>query len=213
MRRLGVGNGGGGDRPLRAQLVVALVVGLILLAVPLYLWRRPSAAEGRAPDAGVVPLEVPSVVEAGAAIIANPDAAKLDEKVSLGPAQRVKCSASPTTRGQEGELCDALPFFEEALAKAIYQSIDCAPKTSKEGTVNYVLTVDFRAKRLHVYPGASGQWKGPQARRSAACVKKALPKPDWKSITHQYAFYSLAILATYPAPNKIPGPPGAPTFE
>ncbi|MFO0565404.1 MAG: hypothetical protein U0263_07065 [Polyangiaceae bacterium] len=49
LRRLGVGGGGGGggDRPFRAQLVVALVVGLVFLAVPLYLWRRPSGNEQR----------------------------------------------------------------------------------------------------------------------------------------------------------------------
>src|SRR5262245_8869391 len=51
LRRLGVGGGGsGGDRPLRAQIVVALVIGLMLIAVPLYLWRRPSASDQAAPD-------------------------------------------------------------------------------------------------------------------------------------------------------------------
>jgi len=41
VRRLGVGSSGGGDRPLRAQVIVALVCTAMLIAVPLYLLRKP----------------------------------------------------------------------------------------------------------------------------------------------------------------------------
>src|SRR3954465_1696477 len=49
---------GGGERPVRLQIIIALVAGLILVAVPLYLWRRPrpesipSAAAAALIDAG-----------------------------------------------------------------------------------------------------------------------------------------------------------------
>src|SRR5690242_10600902 len=33
----------GYDRPARLQMIVALVLGLVLVAIPLYLWRRPRA--------------------------------------------------------------------------------------------------------------------------------------------------------------------------
>lgn len=204
LRRLGVGGrSGGSDRPLRAQLVVALVGSLIVLAVPLYLWRRPSAEETVKPDAEPV-KEMASQVKALDA--GEKDAEVKDERVKLGEAQKVKCSASRAARGQEGALCDSLPFFEESLKKAIRDNVECAPRTGKPGTLNYVLDVDFTRKTLHVFPGASGEWKGPQARRSAQCVFRSLPQPKWQEIRRQYRFYRIAIMASYM-------PPKSPMFE
>jgi hypothetical protein len=215
LRRLGVGDGGSsGDRPLKAQLVVALVAVLVLLAVPLYLWRRPSASSQADLDAGTgAAKQLPSVIEAGAQVIADRDAALAQERVKLGTPQRVGCGASPRDRSQEGSLCDSLPFFEQALAKAIRDTVDCAPRAKEEGTINFVLNVYFTNKSVHVFPGASGKWKGRQARQAAVCVEKALAPAPWASIQHQYRYYTLAILATYPPPEPIVGPPGAPAFE
>lgn len=213
LRRLGVGGGGGGDRPIRAQLVVALTAGLILLAVPLYLWRRPAGTENLPKDAGEIPVQTaPVLAEAGAAVVKEAEA-KVLEPVQLSKAQQVKCSASPGAKGQEGALCDRLPFFEEALGKAIKDTVDCAPKTGRRGNVNYVLAVDFRRRSLRVYPGRSGQWKGPQAKKSAQCVRRALPKPEWGAIRHQYSYYLVAVLATYPAPHELQSPSGLPSFD
>lgn len=197
MRRLGVGSASGADRPLRAQLVVALVALLVLVAVPLYLWRRPSEAEPEVPatSASVVAPAMPTVTG---------DDGGLNERVSLAPAQRIKCSASQRATGQEGNLCDQLRFFEDALSKAIRENTDCAPEG--EGTINYVLRVDFKQQSVHVYPGASGKWKGPAARKATKCVKRALPAPPWTSIQHQYQFYQIAILATY-RPRQSAGAP------
>jgi hypothetical protein len=192
---------------LRAQIIVALVVVLILIAVPLYLWRRPNGD-----DSESVSSATPPAASASAPTSVTDPA---HERVKLAPAQRVRCSASPTTSGQEGQLCDSLPFFEDALAKAIRENVGCAPRADADGTINYVLTVDFDNRRLHVYPGRSGTWKGPQARRAATCIKKQLATPDWPSIKHQYRYYMIAILATYPAHKEEapPGPDGAPIFE
>lgn len=219
LRRLGVGGGGGGERPLRAQLVIALVVGVVLLAVPLYLWRRPSGAENAPADAG-------SAKDGGAAAPADAatsspapgDAgANKEERVKLAEVQRVKCGASSRGAGQEGGLCDRLPFFEEGLVKAIRDNADCAPKATKGGgTINYVLTIDFTGRRVNVFPGASGSWKGPAARKAAQCVKRTLPAPDWTTLQHQYKYYSVAVLATYapPAPPAAPAVgTAAPLFE
>lgn len=205
LRRLGVGGsggggGGGGDRPIRAQVVVALVALLVVLAVPLYLLRRPSGEENAAPAVSASSSAAPLF----SAAVPEPDSGK-PERVSLGAVQREKCSASRTARGQKGDLCDKLPFFEEALAKAIRENVDCAPKTGKAGTLNYVLTIDFSSQRLDVFPGASGQWKGPQARRAAKCVERSLPAPQWNAITHQYRYYMVAILASYPSPDALLG--------
>jgi hypothetical protein len=189
-----------------------LVALLVLLAVPLYLWRRPSGTENVAEesDAGPVASALPAVVDGQ---VIAPDAAPAEERVRLAAVQKVKCAASARSRGQEGNLCDSLPFFEEALAKAIRENVDCAPRTGKEGTINYVLKIDFTKRQVSVFPGASGAWKGPQARRAAKCVKRSLPAPQWNAIQHQYRYYMIAILATYPVPSAIKGPPGSPVFD
>lgn len=227
-RRLGVGSSTR-DRPLRAQIVVALVAAIILIAVPLYLLRRPGGKSAARPgasaglDAGLAPAPQSS---AGPAL-SQLDAGKPIERLRVGPLQHVRCGAS-AGGGHEGNLCDSVPFFEEALSKAVRESPDCAPKLNEAGTVNYVLTVDFQRKALHLFPGASGQWRGKQARRAINCVKRAFVAPDWSNTQHQYRFYTIAVLATYlpvnggvpsVAPSAAPGvvqphnPLGTPNFE
>ncbi len=203
LRRLGVGGGSGGDRPIRAQLVIALVAVLVLLAVPLYLLRRPSPEDAGAdpsPSASAFAPTVPVETE---------EKHPFDERLKLAEPLRVKCASSARASGQRGALCDQLPFFEGALAAAIRQTVDCAPRTGKTGTLNYVLRVDFDKKDIHVFPGASGSWKGPQARRAAQCVRQALAPAKWETMPHQYRYYEIAILSTY----EPPSPTSAPMFE
>ena len=207
LRRLGVG-GNGGDRPLRAQLVVALVALLILIAVPLYLWRRPT---GDANSGGASASASAALLLASALAEARLEAGVQEDRVELGAIQKVKCSASQRAKGQEGALCDELSFFETALSQAIVDNVGCAPQVASGGTINYVLQIDFRRRAVNVFPGASGSWKGPQAKRATQCVKRSLPSVDWDSIQHQYNYYMLAIMATYPDPNRV-GKPGESTL-
>lgn len=173
---------------------------LLLIAVPMYLLRRPAssgpgnpAASGNVTDPGLIR----STLDAGGP---SPD-------IEFSEPQRVLCSAAPGRKGNEGPLCDRLPVLERALISSIKANVDCAPRTGKAGSINYVLTVDFTHTRLNVFPGASGQWKGPQAKASAECVEKGLPKVKWEDIPHRYRYYMIAILASYPAPNPLEGFP------
>lgn len=200
VRRLGVGSSSGADRPLRAQVVVALVCAAMLIAVPLYLWRKPSTKTAPAlasASASARPGLVPAIRVPPAIASAAPAA-----RVTLGAVQKVRCGASAAASPNEGSLCDSLGPFEEALKRAIVTSEDCAPKSKLKGSINYVLTVDFTRKKLHVFPGASGEWRGKQARRATSCVNAAVKVPDW-NVAHQYRFYAIAIMATYA------GPPGS----
>jgi hypothetical protein len=113
----------------------------------------------------------------------------------------------------EGGMCDALPALEKALGAAIKATVDCAPKQKEEGSINFVMSVDFTARKLHAFPGASGSWRGPLARKASDCVNRALPLPDWGAMPHQYRYYWIAILATYPSPSSLSVPAGTPTFE
>jgi len=198
IRRLGVRSSTNIDRPIRAQVVLAFMGALILLAIPLYLLRSPAPEEkeeGKPAPVGFAP-----------SVPAGTETKEEEKRFSLAETVRVSCSSRQGVPGKSGRLCDKLPFFEKALQMAIAESIDCAPRTGDGGSLNYVLTVDFTKNKLHVFPGASGSWKGPQARRATTCVKKALPPPDWEKISHNFRYYELAILATYtpPAPTDVP---------
>jgi hypothetical protein len=211
-RRLGTGGSpGGGERLLRTQLVIAFILGTTILAVLLYLWRRPSAAPRDAHDAVTEPSSSPSSL--APAIVRTPVAPKEKApapRVKIGTAQRLKCGASPRALVGESGVCDSLPSFEQALAKAIDEKVDCAPKAKEEGSVNYVLTVDFRTHDLHLFPGRSGSWHGKQAKGATECVRKALSAPAWDTMIHQYRYYVIAVLATYP---KQTAEDGLPNFQ
>jgi hypothetical protein len=202
LRRLGVRSSSQLDRPIRGQTIIAVSVLVVLIALPLYLLRRP-AEKVAAEESGRAPTNfLPSVP-------ASPKEPAVDSRVSLGTPEKVRCGASPTAVGQSGRLCDSLPFFEAGLSDAIKNAVDCAPRTREGGTLNYVLKIDFSQKQLHVFPGASGGWRGPQARHATKCVKLGLKAPDWDKIEHQYRYYEIAILATYRAPE----PSTTPLFE
>lgn len=195
LKRLGLGGSGGPDRPLRAQLVVAGVAVLVLLTIPLYLLKSPGNDQAADP-------ETSSTAQPKAGLIRTVvDAGAPKSKVVLGPIERVRCSAAPDRKGNEGTLCDALPQLEKALLAAIEKNVGCAPQTGQEGSINFVMTVDFKKQRLHVFAGASGQWKGPQAKTAAKCVRQDLPEVAWDTLVHRYRYYVLAVLATYPAPE------------
>lgn len=205
-RRLGVGGSpSSGERLVRAQLVIALVCGFTLLAVVLYLWRRPGAVEHAAndPSEGSSASASPSAGAPSPGVILR---TKVDEEkkpvptMKLGAVQHVKCGASPRLMAGDNHFCDSLPFFEQALTKAVTDgATTCPPKSKDEGTISYVLIVDFPNKQLRMYPGRSGSWRGPQAKKTVDCVKRSLPSPAWETMAHQYRYYMLAALASYPA--------------
>jgi hypothetical protein len=201
LRRLGVKSAAQIDRPIRGQTILAMAVAVLIIALPLYLLRRPRSPTATAREQ-VPTTFVPSVPSV-------PTEPKRDERLILGPIERVRCGPSPGAVGQAGRSCDALPFFEQALTEAIDNAVDCAPRTREGGTLNYVLKIDFAQKQMHVFPGASGSWRGPQARHATKCVKHGLKAPEWDKIEHQFRYYELAILAKYQAPAA----PSAPLFE
>ena len=211
-RRLGTGGTpGGGVRLLRTQLAIAFVLGTTILAVLLYLMRRPSAVDRDARD---TPAEASaSAAPVAPAIVRTPVTPKEKPpvpRVKIGAVQHVKCGASPKLFAGESSLCDSLPFFEQALTKAIDEKVDCAPKAKEEGSINYVMIVDFRTHDVRVYPGRSGSWRGKQAKQAAECIKRALPAPTWDGLIHQYRYYTFAVLATYP---KQAAEDGLPNFQ
>jgi hypothetical protein len=198
VRRLSAGTSG--ERPIRAPLVVGFALVLALVAVPLYLLRRPGGS--------ALPTRTDSSRSGfGGVIRAEPDAGAWASDVLLGPLQRVRCGASPNQTSGEGGLCDALPLLEGALRQSIQSNVDCAPRADKEGSINYVLEVDFSSNRLNVFAGQSGSWRGSRARKAVTCVLRSLPPLPWVDVAHQHQYYAIAILATYPAADSSDGLP------
>ena len=190
---------GGGDRPVRVQIIIALVAGMILVAVPLYLWRRPKpesipsadaavAADGGAPDSGANPPVF--------AIAAGPP------PVSLSSFSTIRCQ-NPGPGKTAPERCDHVTFFEDGLARAIRENTACAPTGKSQVTVSFVYEFDFKTKKTNLFSGKSSSVKKEKVKELLRCVKRALPKPDWPTIPHQYARYKINVSATYPSVSPV----------
>jgi hypothetical protein len=187
---------GGSERPVKLQLIIALVAGLILVAVPLYLWRRPRPEPIPSADA--------AVADAGAPVVASPvvafDAGA--SGITLSPFTTLKCE-SPGPGHTPPERCDHVSTFEDALSRAIRESGSCAPASKTSYTVSFVLESDFRRKKVQLFAGKSSSIKREKARELLRCVKRVLPNPDWTSIPHQYARYKVNVVATYPPSDSF----------
>ncbi len=184
----------------RWQRIGGVAVGILLIAVPLYFWRRPRAVvEGQetkdaAPevDAAAPPAAAPEAPDAAAD--AGPPGA------SVGPARILECHDSGAKRTAPVD-CDHLPPLEAAIGNAILATASCVPKSSGGGTVEYVIDVSFARKRTPFYVTAPREGRTlKNAHVAAACavaVKRALSSAPL-DLPHQHGRYKLAVSATYP---------------
>jgi hypothetical protein len=176
-------------------MIIGLVVGLVLVAVPLYLWRRPEQASEVAPkpedaDAGVTTVDgvVPYIPLVDASASSN---------VELSPFKNLRCM-DPGPGKTPPERCDHITWFEDALARAIRENTSCAPSTKTGATISFVMDVDFRRKQLKLYRGKSSSVPEKESKELFRCVKRAMPTPEWGSVPHQHARYVVNATATYP---------------
>jgi hypothetical protein len=179
---------------VRLQIIIALVAGLILVAVPLYLWRRPKPESIPSADAAVADAGAYAV---NAALFPAADAGAL-ASVTLSPFTTIKCE-NPGPGTTPPERCDHITFFEDALARAIRDNGPCAATGKTPGTVSFVLDMDFRRKRTNLYVGKSTTVKRAKTKELVRCVTRAIPTPDWGTIPHQYVRYKVNVIATFPA--------------
>src|SRR4051812_32324580 len=188
---------GGGERPVRLQIIIALVAGLILVAVPLYLWRRPRES---IPSADAAVVAHPGPVAKPSPIVAFD--AGTPGGIQVSPFTTIKCE-NPGPGKTPPERCDHLTRFEDGLARAIRENASCAPSTKTQFTVSYVMDADFRRKKLTLFAGKSSSLKREKLKDLLRCVKRAMPTPDWGTIPHQYARYKVNVVATYPASDSF----------
>ncbi|MBI4701321.1 MAG: hypothetical protein HY744_09210 [Deltaproteobacteria bacterium] len=192
-RRLGAG----AEHPVRVQMIIALVAGLVLVAVPLYLWRRPEPVPERGVPSAVVDAGGRAPDAAAPSYGTIVDAAAVTPAVKLGPFKTLRC-ADPGPGKTPPERCDHITFFEDALTRAIRDNGLCAPSRKAGVTVSFVLEMDFRRKRTKLFWGKSSSLPRGQLKELFGCVERALPSPDWGSIPHQHARYVVSVPASYP---------------
>jgi hypothetical protein len=178
-------------------MIVALILGLVLVAIPLYLWRRPRAesisATGSA-DSGVDPNA------AGAPTTTAPPS---EDKPTIGEVKSILCQ-DPGPKKTAPEQCDHIADVEKAFAKAIEDTASCVPKDAGGGTIQYVADVSFKRKALNVATPKEGRTMK-NAKVVSACqsaVKSKLQALSLDAIQHAHARYKIAITAGYPGSVK-----------
>jgi len=177
-------------------MIIALVAGLVLVAVPLYLWRRPEP--GADADAMAAALDGGAVAPGGTVpYVPLVDASAASPKVKLSPFKTIRC-VDPGPGKTPPERCDHISFFEDALARAIRDNVLCGPSTKTGATVSVVMDMNFRKKKLKLYRGKSSTISKTRTKELFRCIERAMPTPEWGSIPHQHARYVVNVKATYP---------------
>ncbi len=209
---------GGSERPVKVQIIIALVAGLVLVAVPLYLWRRPQPETIPSADAATAspappgsfggpmpgpgsqlsPGSVPGAPLPGGG--ASPDAGT-GSRIEIAPVKTLKCQ-DPGPGRTPPERCDSIRFFEESLTRAIRESQACAPSSKSSFVVSFVLETTFSKKRQSLFLGKSTTLSKAKRKDLLRCVERALSAPDWDRIPHQHAKYTIDAVATYP-PSQV----------
>jgi hypothetical protein len=187
------------DRPVRAQLAAALLVGLVLVATGLYLWRRPhtppdaSAAESASASAAALLLADAAVITP-APVDAGPASA-----VTLSDARVLGCH-DRGPRKTPADQCDHLASIEQALSRAIEQSAACVPSSAGGGSIEYVADVSFLRHKVKVLLPRAGRSvhdrKAIQA--CASSVREAMQTVSIEGVDHQHARYQISVTASYP---------------
>jgi hypothetical protein len=181
------------DRLARLQMIVALFLVLVLVAIPLYLWRRPRAES------------IPVSMASNAAIAAPPPSAApaAEEKVILGEAKTLSCH-DPGPKKTLPEQCDHVAPFEKALAAAIEESAACVPRDAGGGTILFVADVNFKKKHATVSTPKEGRTlKNPKVvPLCERAVKSRLLSVPLDGFKHEHARYRISMTATYPGAVK-----------
>jgi hypothetical protein len=188
------------DGPARLQMIAVVLLGVVLVAVPLYLWRRPrsvepsaqadaSAPEGAAPDASDTTVEIDAGPPPG---------------VRLSDARVIECHDTGTKKTPT-EQCDPLPAFSKAFAEAILAAKDCMPPSAGPGSITYMADVSFSRKKSPVNVTLPKDGRSYRAVKTvagcSAAVKSVMSATSLEGMTHAHTRYKIAIIATYPVPD------------
>ncbi len=182
---------------MRVQLAVALVVGVVLVASGLYLWRRPrlpvdpSAAESASAEGPALPAE-------GGGIVSGVVDAGPPSRVHLSDPRVVACMDRGLKKTPPDQ-CDHIKPVEEALTHAIEQTATCVPTAGPTGTIEYVADVSFTRHKLRILLPKAGRSVSDRKIVSAcaAAVRSAVQGVALEGMDHTHARYKISLTATY----------------
>ncbi len=185
------------QRPPRGQLVASAVLGMILVAGGLYLWRRPrSGADGAAAGA---PSASALAVEDSHAPLALVDAGSGEPAPVKVSEARVLACHDKGSRKTPAEQCDHVTAVEQALAQAIEQSAACGSSTPAGGTIEYVADVSFLRRKVRISLPRGG--RSVRDRKvigaCATAVREAMDAVPLDAADHEHARYTISVVATY----------------
>ena len=212
--------GGRVQRDVRLQAALALLVGIALVAVPLFIWgrgRNKSASTSASTSASLSSDDAgpPTVIfgDAGASVTIDAGG----RPVAFGEARYVKCQ-DPGPGKTAPEQCDHLGPIEELVTKTIAEkTATCMALPTTSQIVNVVVDVSFKKKRVVVKAGKDGSTMPAKDRTKAiACMMKGMAAPNWDTVGHAHQRYLFQFLTTFGAGApvavpSIPPPPPGPT--
>jgi hypothetical protein len=184
------------------QTIAALLAGILLFAVPLYLWRRPrSAVSQTRPDTAL--LE--AVRDGGAAVAAAPETVR-PLPVKLADARVLECH-DRGSRKTSPDQCDHVLSFEKALGDAIEAAHDCVPADAGAGSIQYLADLSFGRRRHPVTLALPRDGRSFQnaklVKECAAGVRARISTFPVTNLQHAHARYKISVVATY-GPQSSP---------
>lgn len=211
--------GGRVQRDVRLQAALALVVGIAVVAVPLFIWRGNKKHEDRAAAAASASASA-SAEDAGAPVVSFGDAgASLSvdaggRTISFGEPRYLKCQDPGPTK-TTADKCDHLGTLEELVTKTITERVaTCLPSLATSQTVNFVVDVSFKRKKMRIKDGKEGSSMPAKDRKKlVSCIEKGLVAPNLESVPHAHQRYLFQFVATFgptAAPPAVPPPPAIP---
>ncbi len=198
-------------------MVGTFFAGAVLVAAPLYFWRRPQATEPPAP-AGESTSTDPAKKEGGNQLSTGP--------VSVNPTLAASQATPPTTNGsgavKRGRIsfdelrrscadssvgsfpqtdCSPIPSLEKYFHDAVAENAACVPGDAS-GSLPLVLTADFRKKKpLSLMTQKRGRTlKRSVATACAETISKALSNYE-NAEAHEHKRYRFEWTVSY-APSE-----------
>ncbi len=188
------------DRVGRIQLIIVGLLTLGLVAIPLYLWRRPRSSD----EADQAPVR--ALAESAAAAADAGAAAAGGEKDDAGAAglslsgMTILACHDRGSRKTAPSECDRLPAVESALASAIVKRSDCVPPSAGSGTVQYVADVSFARSRNKIAittPRDGRTLKSAKLATACAVAVKHELAGLALDMPHEHQRYKIAVTANY----------------